>query len=292
MPWALSDIRSKVRQVTGRLSINQLSNNRLDTYINNYYQYTFSAETKLEREHTYYTFYTAANQEQYDLPDTLFTNFEPLLTLDGFRLEWYQDPNVFFQQNPQQYTQQTPWAGNGTTTIFSTTIQTPSIVPGSLIVTDNTETFIDDGSGILVSDTSPGGSGTVNYTTGVISVTFFVAPANGQDIFLSFVGYTARRPRAVLMYNNVFRFAPIPDTVYRAVLQAYRIEQPMLLATDTPRLQEWGPAIAYGASRDIFADFGEIDRIKEFDYLYNEQIDYVLRSTHQNLLNTRSKPMF
>lgn len=290
MPWALSDIRSKVRQVTGRLSSNSLSNNRLDEYINNYYQYTFPAETKLEREHTYYEFNTVANQQQYDYPDTTYTNVEPYLWLDEMPLLWYQEPNEFFSQNPQQITRLTPWSGDGITTGFTTTVQQPPIVPASVIVTDNTETFTDDGLGILTGDS--GGSGSINYITGAISVTFAVAPTDGQNIFLTFVGYTPNRPVAVMLYNNVFWFSPIPDTVYRCRIKAYRIESPMVLSTDTPRLQEWGEAIAYGAAREILADFGELDRYREVTALYKEQIAYVERRTHQNLLNVRSRPMF
>lgn len=290
MPWALSDIRTKVRQVTGRLSANQLSTQRLDFYINNYYQYTFPAETKLEREHTFYEFNTVANQQQYTFPDTTYTNVEPYLTLDEMPLLWYQDPNEFFQQNPQQVQRQTPWTGDGSTVTFTTTIQTPPILPGSVIITDNIYTATDDGAGILSGTGISAGS--VNYTTGAISITFVTAPADGLDIILSFIGYQAGRPTAVMLYNNVFWFFMIPDTVYRCRVKAYRIEQPMTLATDTPRLEEWGEAIAFGAARSIVYDFGDMEKYKEITALYKEQIAYIERRTHQNLLNIRSKPMF
>lgn len=62
MPWQLSDIRRKVRQVSGRLSSNELSTQQVDQYINNYYQYTFPAEVKLDRKYTYYEFNTVPLQ--------------------------------------------------------------------------------------------------------------------------------------------------------------------------------------------------------------------------------------
>lgn len=49
-----------------------------------------------------------------------------------------------------------------------------------IAVTDGTETFTDNFSGVLTG--SAGGTGTINYTTGAISVTFAVAPANLQAI--------------------------------------------------------------------------------------------------------------
>jgi len=47
-------------------------------------------------------------------------------------------------------------------------------------VTDGTETFKDDRNGLMVGDL--GGTGTVNYATGAVSVTFVTAPTNSQAI--------------------------------------------------------------------------------------------------------------
>jgi len=47
-------------------------------------------------------------------------------------------------------------------------------------VTDGTETFKDDRNGNMVGDL--GGTGTVNYATGAVSVTFVTAPTNSQAI--------------------------------------------------------------------------------------------------------------
>ena len=289
MPWTLADIRRKARQVTGRLSSNQLSTNQLDVYINNYYQFTFPAEVKLEREHTFYEFTTIPQQQVYTFPSG-FTNFEPPLYIDNMPILFYQDPVVYFNENPEQITRQTPWTGNGILVTFNTTVQFPLILAGSVIITDNTETFTDDGNGVLTGDL--GGTGTVNYETGAISVTFNTAPDNGQNIYASFQQYQPGMPVAVLLYDNEFRFFPIPDTVYRAKIKAYAIPAALTLATDTPVLEEWGEAIAYGASRDIVTDFGEIERYAEITALYKEQIDYILTRTVQTLMNERARPMW
>jgi len=82
MPWALSDLIRKVRQVTGRLSSNELSTPKVDEYINNYYQYEFPAEVKLDRQHTFYEFLTVPLQQDYDFPNETFTNVEPFLYLN------------------------------------------------------------------------------------------------------------------------------------------------------------------------------------------------------------------
>lgn len=290
MPWALSDIRKKVRQVSGRLSSTELSTQQLDEYINNYYQYTFPAEVKLERQHTYYEFLTVPLQQNYTFPNTTYTNVDPPLYVNQKPMLYYQDPTVFKNENPQNVQQQTPWTGDGVTTVFSTTVQFPYILPDTVIVTDNVEVFQDDGNGNLVGDL--GGTGTVGYTTGVLNVSFANPPANGQNIYTTFIQYQPGAPTAVLLYNNVFTFYPVPDTVYQCQIKAWKIVEALTAATDTPVLEEWGPCIAYGAARDIAADFGENDRYAEITALYKEQVSYILTRTIQELMTERARPMW
>ncbi len=300
--WTLSEIRKKVRQVTGRLSTNEMTNAIIDEYINKYYQFTFPAEVKLDRKHTFYEFETAFNTHIYTLPNTAtatvpaYTNFEPPATMDNLSLLWYQEPAAFFENNPLQVVRDNSNTGNGSTTAFSITGTTFPILPGSVVVTDNVEKFVDTNEDWtldtvnLVSDEA--GSGTVVYNTGTISVTFATAPANGQIIYFSYIPFRAGRPTAVLFYNNRFQFFTVPDTAYRFKVKAYEVVSPLLKGTDKPDLEQWGPCIAYGASRQVHADFGEMDAYKEVTALYKEQLGYVLRRTDQSLLNTRAAPNF
>lgn len=70
--------------------------------------------------------------------------------------------------------------GDATETDF-TFVMTPTagmaVLPGSVVVTDGTETFSDSGDGILTGDAT--GTGTVNYATGAVSVSFNAAPTTG-----------------------------------------------------------------------------------------------------------------
>lgn len=294
--WTLADIRFKARQLTGRLSPQEMTNTQLDTRINQYYQLVLPAELKLERVHSFYEFLTTVNQATYTFDNVNFTNVEPPATMNNLSMLYYQSPAKFNEENPYQYAQLTPWAGDGTTTTFATSVTSFPILPDSLVITDNVEVFEDTNttwtSSNIVLTGSDGGNATINYSTGSISVTFNTAPLNGQIIYLSYILFQPGRPTAVLFYDNQFTFFPPPDTAYRFKMQAYKIFTALSDATDTPLLSEWGPLIAYGTSKQIFADFGELDAKREIEPDYQEQVDYVIRRTEQNLLNERAMPSF
>lgn len=294
--WTLGKIRTKVRQVTGRLSPGEMTNNNVDEYINQYYQFTFPAEVKLERKHTYYEFLTSANQAWYDFPNSSYTNVEPPAFIDNLNLLWYQDPGPFLATNTQNFSRLTPWTGDGVTSTFNTTITGFPIMPDTVVLTDNVETFEDTNqtwtTSTLIITGSAGGILNLNYSTGDVSVSFASPPLNGQNITLSYEIFNAGRPTSVLYYNDQLQFFPPPDTAYRFKIKAYAIVTPLVNGTDTPDLEEWGPCIAYGAARDILADLGEMQSYAEVTALYKEQLSYILRRTNQNLLNTRSAPNF
>lgn len=294
--WTLSDIRTKVRQVTGRLTPGEISNDRLDEYINRYYQYTFTAELKLEENFTYYEFLTTANNAWYNFDKEDFTNIEPPAYIDNQNLLWYQDPSLFIEENPINYIRLTPWTGDGTTTTFSTTVTGFPIMPSTLVVTDNFEVFEDTGQAWIPAGQTingdEGGTMTFNYSNGFVQANFNTAPADGQLIYLTYITFKAGRPTAVLWYDDQLQFFPPPDTAYRFKIKAYSFVTPLTSATSRPELDQWGPCIAYGAARDMLADLGEMDAYAEVTALYKEQLAYVLKRTNQNLLNTRAQPNF
>lgn len=54
------------------------------------------------------------------------------------------------------------------------------VEPGSVEIGDGTETFTDNGMGSLAG--SAGGTGTINYATGKLAVSFNAAPGDGVDV--------------------------------------------------------------------------------------------------------------
>lgn len=83
--------------------------------------------------------------------------------------------------------------GDDSTKAFLGTLAHPGVKPGSavihaVVVGDGIETFRDNGDGTLTSDGATPGTGTIVYATGEYSVTFFVAPKSGVNVYADYVG--------------------------------------------------------------------------------------------------------
>jgi hypothetical protein len=155
---------------------------------------------------------------------------------------------------------------------------------------------VDDGLGNLVSldDTLPDSGlpyniyGSINYITGVVSVTSFVdqllAPVSipaGNPINAQYKPYVASRPQSVVFYQDQFLLYPIPDQAYTVSFEAYKYptafdsEEP----ASTPQLREWWQLLAYGAADKIFADNADFENMSKFRPLLDEQMRLVERRT-------------
>ena len=299
--WTLADIREKARRLSGRLSVSELSNNELDEYINRYVQYEFPAEVKLNKNFTTVQITTTANTKDYNFPSA-YTNFVPEAKIDNFHLSFYQDPSIFENDNPLNVTRNTSTSDGSNPFTVTLSLGDFPIEPGSVLVDNLTEVGVDDGNGNLVSDLDGSNNGTVNYTTGAVSYTFITSPSSGDAIYTSYVRMPTGRPNSVLMFDSKFSLYPIPDRAYRLTLKAYELnlvvdstgtEQTLFEdATDRPRLDEWGPTIAFGAARRISEDYGEFDKYAQLSVLYQEQLNYILTRTLIDLESARAQPKF
>lgn len=238
MTWTLANIRSKVRNITGSPSTNQISDSTLNDYINQFYVYTMPAELKTQIETNFLDFKTVPGQDVYTFPSGYFTD-QPGVYADGFPVVFYQDPDVFYQDWPQQYAVDSIGAGDGSTSAFSGTLQNPPLIIGSLFISDNdqvlqsssavTTTIATGNGGTAYSGTlatvpvlagsfsvnggtesfsdngngtltgSAGGSGTIVYSTGVWALTFNSAVTSGVNISAT---YTLNSTLGVLSGNG------------------------------------------------------------------------------------------
>lgn len=287
MGWTLADIETKVRNVTGSPSTDQLSQVNLDNAINNYMVFTMPLELKVQIENNFLDFKTTPGTDVYALPGGFFTD-QPGAYADGFPLVFYQDPDVFYQDWPQQYAVNNIATGDGITSIFTGGLQNPPIIIGTVFITDGTQVVQDQGNGTLTGN----GTGTINYTTGAFSVTFTNPPAATSTIYAKYQGYVGNRPQGVLFYQNKFTFRPVPDQVYQIRMEGYIQPVSLTLSTDTPLQQEWGPLIAYGASLEIFADRGDTDNYDRYYPILKRYENVALGRTIQQLTAEQSVPRF
>lgn len=290
--WTLANMRSKLRAVAGRPSSDQLTDAQLNAYLNNYYVYTMPFELKEQIENQFLQFKTTPGIDVYAFPAGYFTD-SPGAYADGFPLVFYQDPDIFFQDWPQQYAVDNIATGDGITSFFSGAIQNPPVIIGSLFITADDQTGFqqivsDDGNGTL----SGNGNGSINYLTGAYSVTFNVAPGSSANIYAKYQGYSGNRPQGVLFFNNEFTMRPVPDQAYQILMQGYIVPTQLINDADLPLQQEWGPVIVYGAALEIFQDSGDTENFDRYLPVFKRFENVALGRTIQQYTAQQSVPRF
>ncbi len=290
MSWTLTDIQTKIRNVTGSPSGDQLSTVDLNNYITNYYVYTMPFELKEQIQLEFLQFKVFPGTNVYDFTDVggLFLTDQPGAYADGFPLIFYQDPDIFYQDFPQQYATDNVATGDGVTSTFTGGLQNPPIIMGTLYITDGSQVLQDQGNGTLTGN----GTGTINYITGAFSVTFSNPPVSSATVYAKYQGYQANRPQGVLFFNNQFTFMPVPDQVYQIQMQGYITPTALVNASDTPTLPEWGPLIAYGASLDIFSDRGDLENYNRYYPILKRYENVALARTIQQYQAEQSVERF
>lgn len=104
--------------------------------------------------------------------------------------------------------------------------------------------------------------------------------------------YQPTRPLSVLYYNNELTFRNPPDRQYRVRISAYRVNQltnPDSQSITSDYLYRY---FAYGASRNVFADAGELDQWREYEPVFRDYKAKVYARTYQQNMNQRSTPSF
>ena len=190
--WTLPNIITKVRNITGSASPDQLTDIQITDYINKYYAFTMPHELKEQIQLAYYDFTTVPNQDTYAFDGVDFLTNQPTCWVDGHLTPYYQDPNIFWKWFPQVYNNDPVGSGNGSQKLFTGGLQATPVIPGTAFITDGqisdpnlsltAQTFYDklsDGNfyasangGLTVTGVSVG---TLDYSTGAFSITFPVA---------------------------------------------------------------------------------------------------------------------
>lgn len=315
--WNFNAILAEFRSICGIPDASMYSDAQSATLINYFYQFVLPKELKIFWGYTNYQFYTQANLDQYLAPAG-FQTLNPDVYADGFEIEWYTDPDTFYQDYPNQENKQQLTTGDGVTNSFSANISAFPILPRSLYVTDGTQVVQDvpsnpfNGTGTFtqVSPLNNTGvvSGAVNYATGTVSsLSFLNIPAANTNIIATSQTFFANRPQGILFFPqsplinstqyqvnavNMFVLRPVPDQVYLIQMQGIQIPQPFLNYTDVPFRPDLGPLIALGAALHRFKLFNQMDQYDQYLPEYNRFKNVCMQDTYEELIYQRSIPKF
>jgi len=103
--------------------------------------------------------------------------------------------------------------------------------------------------------------------------------------------YQPTRPTAVLYYNNSLTFRNPPDKEYLIKINAYQVEVEMPDGGTISEDYLWR-YVAYGAARDIFSDYGELDLWERYNPAFIRYKALVYARTYQQNMNQRTLPRF
>lgn len=135
-------------------------------------------------------------------------------------------------------------------------------------------------------------SNTVNYLTGVATVTFPVNIPDGNNINLQCGFFETGLPRSVLYYNNVITLRAPPAMQYLVELEAYLSPAAFLNTSSALPFGYMAEYIARGAARKILSDTGDQEQFMFYEPLFREQEMLVWKRSQRQLTSTRSQTIF
>jgi hypothetical protein len=300
MAGTLQDIRNKVRRITRSPTQNQLPNTEIDFQVNDFMLNDmpeslriFALRTSFSWQcipniDTYNTDGTAAVDALLDFNQRYITVHQPIF-IAGKPAYYSEDRGEFFGRYPmvQQITQigqgDGVLAGPYTFTLPSIPILQNQVLISSVDINNNalsatdvptsvtTGNLVDTQTGVIV--------GSINYITGVLSITFLVPPLNQQAINAMTVPYVAQQPSALLYFDDKFVLRQVPDQPYTINFDAYIRPTALINAGDTPELQQWWKYIAYGAAKLIFEDRSDMESVQTILPEFERQERLVNRRT-------------
>lgn len=360
--WDLNRLRYTIRKITGKYDTTQLPDQSIantpislsnpsgiDDYINDYYLYDMPEDLRSLKLRDFYQFFTIPNCGTYAIPQNIIQIYDPIY-IDNYQFAWYQTPDTFYRIWPELNFIDAAIAVTATSqatynfTLTQTPVQQGTVVIGLQPNTDNPttplETFTDQDSPIPLDipiqqffknpgtlTGSFGGTGTIDYLSGKVSITYATAPPSGVNINAHYHPYVASRPRDILFWQQSLFLRPIPNDTYAVKVMAYMLpttvlsaatnatQRPSLfvdpattntspptsttvqiqgfsgnsgsLATDLPQFNEFWQVIAYGAALKIFIEDGEHQEWEKYVPYYEKAKLLVQRKTIKQLGSQR-----
>ena len=142
----------------------------------------------------------------------------------------------------------------------------------------------------------PGGysvtSNTVNYATGIATLTFPQAVPANNDINAESLFFQPGLPRGILFYNNTMTIRPPPDISYNIQMAAYLTPAAFLNTGFAIPFAYMSEYIARGAARKILSDTGDIEQFQFYEPLFREQETLVWKRSQRQFTATRTGTIF
>lgn len=315
LPTNLDAIRTKFRRITAQQSQQQIIDQTIDQYINTFYVFDLPMHLPLFNMKEALTFYTNPGQDVYDFPRNQYMFIQPPAYCAGYQVFFSQSREQFYRTWPKLNFFQQVATGDSITTLYNFTLTnvpvlrastnenneiTSDFLVGCLDVLGNSIQVVDNGTGGLVkAGTAFPVIGTINYSTGAITVDFALLapaqiPANGQTINAQYVPFNASRPLAMLFFQDQFILRPVPDTQYQVQIDAWRmpIQFNSTNPLSDPQLNEWWQLLAYGAADKFFADNSDFENLQRYRPLLQEQLKLINRRTIKQQTNQRSSTIY
>lgn len=328
----LTAIQTKVRRLTRSPSESQLTTAQINEYINTFILYDFPEHLRLFSLRTTFTFYANPFQDVYPTDTASFAGVttNPLYDFQNKYITIHDPIYIagypsFFTQSRSQFFGIYPivnnissigTTGNGVTTTFTGTLANVPILQNNVLfdsLNSNNEglSLVD----VPVIDTVTGNpttngnlytpgqepttpptvilvNNTINYVTGVFTITFSGAPASGAVINSQTVSYVASLPQSLLYYNNKFTLRPVPDQPYRVNIEVYKRPVELLVSNQSPELQEQWQYVSYGAAKKVFEDRMDLESVQMIMPEFKKQEALILRRTLVQQTNTRTATIY
>lgn len=349
--WDLSRLQYTVRKLTGKFDESQLPTASptpglvsvtnppgIDDYINDFYIYDLPEHLRTLKLKRYFTFTTIPNVGTYNIPQTIY-QLEPPIYIDNYQFAWYQSPDAFYRIWPEfNFINQAIATTDGVSFTYTFTVTQVPIQQGTVVIglqpnldgspSPQLETFTDVDTPALLDQptqlkfTNPGvltgnlgSTGTVDYLSGVISITYLVAPPAGLNINVHYHPYVASRPRDILFFQQQLFLRPIPNDTYAVKIIAYFMPTAMLSSatnaasralldaagnlqgpfnnafggglTDVPEFNEWWQVISYGSAIKILIEEGDYEEAAKLQGPFEQAKILAQRKCLKQLANQR-----
>ena len=135
-------------------------------------------------------------------------------------------------------------------------------------------------------------AGTVNYSTGSVTVTFPNAPAASANIDTQCYFFQQGIPRSILFYNNVIKILPPPSIPYVVDLTGYLSPAAFLATSASITYAYMSEYIARGAARKILSDTGDIEQLQLYEPFFREQEMLVWKRSQRQFTASRTATIF